>query len=611
MANNTPTLFLTALLSLLILSAGSVFANHPTDATPEEVARAAKILADWHGDDRGGEKRALHLVYWTPNDKEPVPEYRERLSGIMLDIEEFYGKEMKRLGLGRRSIRLEKDEDQLLRIHLVTGEGPTSEYAVQSGNQIKQECIPYLKEKGIDPNRETIMIFCNLATWDEEKKVFRHKSPYYASGGPQGGTAWQLDSPTLAIDRIPLKEPIIQDGQYGRISLGKHNSIFIGGIAHELGHGLGLPHCRETKSQKEQFGTALMGSGNRSYGDELRGEGKGSFLTLAHGLRLASHPQFSGSTKGLRLPVSSEIRDLDLSVEGKQILAKGTVESSIPCYAIVAYYDPDGGSDYDAYTATSVPNENGKFQIYSPELPPGTKGELRLFPLLVNGSIANGGMSRTPYRFRYEVQKGGTPDLSSYLTRAKLTPLLDALRSNDGQGVKKAAQELAESEEGVVQEIGARFLQENTAPKKKASDPSKKTQEASLTDFAPASAAVGWGQPLLDRALRPAFLLTSGGEVFSRGVYAHAPSTYQWELGGKWKRLQGHAGMAEGRSGSVVFSIHGDGKQLWKSKTIKGGAPVAFDVNLTGVQRLKLQVDDAGDGNGSDWGLWLGPTLSR
>ena len=37
----------------------------------------------------------------------------------------------------------------------------------------------------------------------------------------------------------------MQDGEYGRISMGKHNSIFIGGVAHELGHALSLPHNKE------------------------------------------------------------------------------------------------------------------------------------------------------------------------------------------------------------------------------------------------------------------------------------------------------------------------------------------------------------------------------
>ena len=90
---------------------------------------------------------------------------------------------------------------------------------------------------------------------------------------------------------------MITDGEYGRISLGKHNSIFIGGMAHELGHALGLPHCRGS-ADEAQLGTALMGSGNRTFGDEIRGEGRGTFLSRAHALRLASHPQFSNSLQG-------------------------------------------------------------------------------------------------------------------------------------------------------------------------------------------------------------------------------------------------------------------------------------------------------------------------
>ncbi len=112
--------------------------------------------------------------------------------------------------------------------------------------------------------------------------------------------AWQLDSPELDATNLSLTKPMIQDGQYGRISLGKHNSIFTGGIAHELGHAPGLPH-REARPDEAVRGTALMGSGNQTYGDEVRGEGRGSFLMLAHALRLASHPQFSGSVRALWL----------------------------------------------------------------------------------------------------------------------------------------------------------------------------------------------------------------------------------------------------------------------------------------------------------------------
>ena len=114
-----------------------------------------------------------------------------------------------------------------------------------------------MKKSGIEADTETIVLFCNLATWDEEKLIFKHNSPYSVGDNLQRETARQLDSPELDPKNIPLKKPMIRDGEYGRISLGIHNSIFIGGVCHELGHALGLPHCRERPDEAAP-GTALL-----------------------------------------------------------------------------------------------------------------------------------------------------------------------------------------------------------------------------------------------------------------------------------------------------------------------------------------------------------------
>ena len=107
-------------------------------------------------------------------------------------------------------------------------------------------------------------------------------------------------------------------GQYGRTTLGRYNSIFIGGIAHELGHALSMPHNTE-RPDMAPWGKSLMGSGNRTYGEEFRtievdeSKGKGSFLPFADALRLASHPSFSGSIKGFDGEPNAKLSDVKIT----------------------------------------------------------------------------------------------------------------------------------------------------------------------------------------------------------------------------------------------------------------------------------------------------------
>lgn len=302
---------------------------------------------------------------------------------------------------------------------------------------------------------------------------------------------------------------MIQDGQYGRISLGKHNSIFIGGIAHELGHALGLPHC-EARPDEAVRGTALMGSGNRSYGDELRGEGRGSFLTLAHALRLASHPQFSGSVKGLKTNATAAVDHLSITAEGKAITVTGVVSGSPPVYAVVAYFDPDGGSDYDATTASAVPDASGRFTLRSDALTAGKQGELRLFPLHVNGSAA-GQMSQTSFRYSYGVASDGTPepvlDTDATGTGAQF---IAALTSKDERQAKQLATEIKSVKAAAI----AQSLLQPSAAEQTPAEYDGDSTSISLTHFKPKTAKVGWGQPVFDRVPDGAILLESGGEIF-------------------------------------------------------------------------------------------------
>lgn len=589
-------------LSVLLLLNTSLLA-HADER--EQAAAACRILDAWHAEQPEPGERQLHMVCWTPADRELPANYQARLTRIMRHIQDFYAGEMQRLGFGDRTIGLQLDDKQQLILHVVRGLHNTDHYSGPSGSEIRKECLPVLQAKGIDADNETILIMCNLATWDDKNLKFTHDSPYYAGGSFRSGTAWQLDSPELDATNLSLKKPMIQDGQYGRISLGKHNSIFIGGIAHELGHALGLPHC-EARPDEAVRGTALMGSGNRSYGDELRGEGRGSFLTLAHALRLASHPQFSGSVKGLKTNATAAVDHLSITAEGKAITVTGVVSGSPPVYAVVAYFDPDGGSDYDATTASAVPDATGRFTLQSDALTAGKRGELRLFPLHVNGSAA-GQMSQTSFRYSYGVASDGTPDLSSIQMRLELAPFIAALTNKDERQAKQLATEIKSVKAAAIAQS---LLQPSTAEQTPAEYDGDSTS-ISLTHFKPKMAKVGWGQPVFDRVPDEAILLESGGQIFETGIYAHAPASHTFQLNGKWQTLSGKAGLASGHGGSVQFEIKGDGKTLWKSPVVDTDKTLDFDVDLQGVQQVELVTDPTEDGSGADWALWLDPVLKR
>jgi hypothetical protein len=582
-------------------------------ATPrEEIAAKAPaaraILDAWQAQQPEKAERKLHVVLWTPSDRDPAPQYRERLTAILHHIRDFYAKEMTRIGFAPRTLKFAYANDGMIQIHLVKGAKPYSNYQTESGGEIRNECLRPLRAAGIDPDNETVVIFCNMSNWDPAKSIITQNSPYYAGGTHRNGTAWQVDSPILNLESLGKKEPKVHDGQYGHISIGRYNSIFIGGVCHELGHALGLPHNRERDDERAEFGTALMGSGNRSYGEELRGEGKGSFLTLAHALRLASHPVFCGSVKGIDLKANAVPTDLAIQENGKGFTFSGKVTADPPVYGVVAYMDPDGGGDYDATTATAVPDNDGRFVLDCQALAAGKSAELRVVFLQANG-VASGFLSATPFRYPYLVGKDGRADVSAVKTKLTLQPLVEAVNAGDREKTADLLAVPAIANDPRMLKIAGRFAGTILPANKPA--PTADTKSLPLSDLPAASERTGYGRALRDRLPAPEGILASGGKLFAHGFYAHAPARHVWNLDGSWKSLKGNAGLADGFDGSVKFTIEGDGKTLWTSDLVKAAGIRPFEVDLTGIRQLSLLTDDGGDGRSSDWALWLEPVLSR
>ena len=138
-----------------------------------------------------------------------------------------------------------------------------------------------------------------------------------------------------------------------------------------------------------------------------------------------------------------------------------------------------------------------------------------------------------------------------------------------------------------------------------------------LGDARPELAEVGWLQPSANRiplnAEIPSPLLDSG-KIYATGLFAHSPSRYVFNLGGRWRSLRGWAGLHtsfQPYAYGVVFVIKTDGQEVLRSPEIRGKKQVSYDISLKGVKTLELIVEQAESRNGGNWGLWLEPTLRR
>ena len=98
--------------------------------------------------------------------------------------------------------------------------------------------------------------------------------------------------------------------------------------------------------------------------------------------------------------------------------------------------------------------------------------------------------------------------------------------------------------------------------------------------------------------------LTIGGVVYKKGIGTHAVGLIEMDLKGTAERFQGLVGLddeVKGKMGSVVFVVQTDKKEVFRSPLMKSGMSVVkVDINLKGVKRLSLIVEDGGDGSDSD-----------
>ena len=200
-----------------------------------------------------------------------------------------------------------------------------------------------------------------------------------------------------------------------------------------------------------------------------------------------------------------------------------------------------------------------------------------------------------------------------------LEPLLRAVVKSDTAAARK---ELLALEQGSAPELTKTVARKLVGtmrddPKPIPASVPPAVTELALGDAQPQTAEVGWWQPAANRVPPNDEIgspLLDSGKIYATGLWAHSPSRYVFDLGGKWKSLHGEAGLhtaMQPHAFGVVFVIKTDGREVFRSLAIRGPTRPSYDIDLTGVKTLELIVEKASERNGGNWGLWLDPVLSR
>lgn len=521
----------------------------------------------------------------------------------MTEVQKFYRDGMAQNGYGPMTFPLDRNSDGSLRIFQVNGRHPMRDYGRNDSGKVRSEVKEALAREGISMDSETVVVFQLLLEWRDGKAV--EVGPYVGSGGIHGGTAWVYDDERLDARLLGSKEP---GGFYGRpCPVGEFNSHYIGGIAHELGHGLGLPHDCERNDERRSKGKSLMGGGNHTYGQEKRKEGRGSFLSAASAMMLSRHPLFIGRRAASLREAACKLAKLQAVFEGGKLRFDGLLESQPPAFGIIAYNDDESiASDYDAVFWTGAVGKDGRFRLEVGQLKPG-RFELRLRACLEDGRPK-------VFRYAYTVDAAGKPDTTPFVEEQLLQPAITAFAAGDRarlQTLVRGAQSSAPAIQRKLKHLLALLQPPQRVPP--AAVPAQQ-KVVSISQLAFESAKVGWGQPLRDRVLvegDASPLLLIGGEFFESGLYAHAPARHALRLGGKWKTLQSGYGLQDGHGGSVVFVVKGDGRELFRSPLVRDTKRHDLRADVSGVDELELRVEDGGDGANSDWGVWVATELGR
>ncbi len=289
-------------------------------------------------------KYNLNVVYFLPTDVEERKESHRRLSEILLHGQNFFEKNMQEYGFGNKSYNMLVDQAKnRVKVIYLKAENPTSNYPYEGGGvRIMEEVDAYFAAHPDDKTSDHTLILTPVKDHDNPDV------PFYG----WGRYCFALDYTEMDVKYF---------GQNSK--KGNDATKYIGGLLHELGHGLNLPHNKEKVSEAGQSikGTALMGSGNYTYGKTP------TFLTEASCAILNNCQIISDYTGTFYSESSLKVASILASYTNGEFKISGAFDTNQEVNYICFYNDPaTDNADYDAVSWASPVKGGNAFEISMP-----------------------------------------------------------------------------------------------------------------------------------------------------------------------------------------------------------------------------------------------------
>jgi len=370
----------------------------------------------------------VNIVYFVPSDLDTLTGYRKRLSDLLIWTQDWYKQEMNRNGYGNKTFGLANDGAGGVKILTIRGTLPKASYPYSGGNgAVANEVNAYFAAHPQDKSSEHTLIII------PRYSIGSNGTP---SGGPFYGTGkwcYALDYEEMDIANLG-----------STTTVGNRFSVWFGGMVHELGHGLNLPHNRQKVSENSTLGMALMWGGNGTLGKSP------TFLTAADAAILNVNQVFNNNSNTYYGAVTSSINKIYASYSSTlaSIVVSGRFSSTGNVTSILYYNDPNVNNegtgvnkDYNAITWESKKIGTDSFRVVMPiadlqEKADGIPYELKVKFVHDNGTVTeqiyaytfSGGLPVLTFSTKDELSKSGwsiASFSSEESTDGKATSLID------------------------------------------------------------------------------------------------------------------------------------------------------------------------------------------